>query len=282
MRALHLPDEGGFLRWLEIPGSDPPIVWLHGIWCSSTGELAAAAVQPALRGRRSLLVDLFGYGYSDRPEQFGYTVEDHARAVIGLIDGLGLDRCALFGHSMGGVIATLVAAARPAIVATLILAEANVDAGAGIISGPIAEQTEQAFTGGGWEAMLADQRRGAVERGGLPAAHVGIASLVPARALHVAATSLTRGSTPSVREILRTLPMPRYYLNGARSTASALPPQPDLLASGVEWRTVPDTGHPMALENPAGLAELLETLLPEERPADLAPADRTPGHGRRS
>lgn len=262
MRALHLPDEGGFLRWLEIPGSDAPIVWLHGIWCSSTGELAAAAVQPALRGRRSMLVDLFGYGYSDRPEQFGYTVEDHARAVIGLIDGLALDRCVLFGHSMGGAIATLVAAARPAIVASLILAEANVDAGSGIISGPIAEHTEQAFTEGGWEAMLSSQRRTAVVRGGLPAAHVGITSLVPARALHLAATSLTRGSTPSIRDVLRTLPMPRYYLNGARSTESALPVQPDLIAAGVEWRTVPDAGHPMALENPAGLAEVLEALLP--------------------
>lgn len=267
MRALYLPDEDGILRWLDIPGDGPPLIWLHGIWCSSTGELVTAAVQAPLRGRRSLLVDLFGYGYSDRPRHFGYTIEDHARAVIGLIDGLALERCVLFGHSMGGSIATLVAAARPEIVETLILAESNIDAEAGIISGPIAAQTEEAFVSGGWDAMLADQRRAGIERGGLPAAHVGITSLVPGRALHLAATSLARGTTPSVRELLRTLEMPRYYLNGALSTASALPVQPDLVASGVQWRTVPDAGHPMALENPVGLAELLATLLAEQHRA---------------
>lgn len=61
---------------------------------------------------------------------------------------------------------------------------------------------------GGWDAMLADQRRVAVERGGLPAARVGITSLVPGRALHLAATSLTRGKTPSVREPRSGTPAP--------------------------------------------------------------------------
>ncbi|HET7676583.1 MAG TPA: alpha/beta hydrolase [Candidatus Limnocylindrales bacterium] len=261
MRAFYLPDEGGFLRWLEIPGADPPIIWLHGIWCSSTGELATAAVQPALRGRRSLLVDLFGYGYSDRPEAFGYAVEDHARSVVALVDGLGIERCVLFGHSMGGTIATLVAAARPGVVATLIVAEANLDGGPGLISGGIAAEDEAAFVAGGFAARLAEQRAAARERGELPAAHVGITALVSARALHRAAASLVRGCDPPARDRLRGLSMPRYYLNGERSAESALPPQPDLVAAGVEWRTVPQAGHPMALENPAGLAEIIAELI---------------------
>jgi pimeloyl-ACP methyl ester carboxylesterase len=58
--AVQVSD-GAFLRFLEIPGEDPPVVWIHGWQCSSTGELLPAAVQPALAGRRSLLVDLLGH-----------------------------------------------------------------------------------------------------------------------------------------------------------------------------------------------------------------------------
>ncbi len=98
--------------------------------CASTGELVSAAVQPELRGRRQLLIDLLGYGYSDRPLEFGYTLSDHARTIAALIDALALTGCSVIGHSMGGGVGILVAAARPNIVSLLILAEGNLGPGA--------------------------------------------------------------------------------------------------------------------------------------------------------
>ena len=62
-RMVFLPGDRAFIRFTEIPGDDPPLLWLHGIMCSSTGELMQAAVQPELRGRRQLLIDFLGYGY---------------------------------------------------------------------------------------------------------------------------------------------------------------------------------------------------------------------------
>src|SRR6187549_2362099 len=123
MKAVYLPDDRAFLRYIEIPGDDPPLLWLHGWQCSSTGELMPAAVQLPLRGRRSLLIDFLGHGYSDRPIDFGYAVTDHARTIVALIDALGVSRCGLVGHSMGGGIAVHVAAARPEIVSMLVMAE---------------------------------------------------------------------------------------------------------------------------------------------------------------
>jgi pimeloyl-ACP methyl ester carboxylesterase len=67
MRAHLVADAGGFLRFLEIPGDEPPIVWLHGLLCASTAELAPVAVRQPLASRRSLLIDFLGYGFSDRP-----------------------------------------------------------------------------------------------------------------------------------------------------------------------------------------------------------------------
>ena len=128
MKAIHLPADRAFLRYIEVPGDDPPLLWLHGWQCSSTGELMPAAVQPPLRGRRSLLIDFLGHGYSDKPRDFPYTLEAHARTIVALIDVLGLTECGIVGHSMGGDIGIQVAAARPEVVSLLILAESGIDA----------------------------------------------------------------------------------------------------------------------------------------------------------
>ncbi len=105
-KAVYLPEERAFIRYLEIPGDDPPLLWPNGLMCSSTGELMPAAVEPQLRGRRQLLIDLLGYGYSDRPLEFGYTLSDHARTIAALIDDLALTGCGVIGHSMSGCRAT--------------------------------------------------------------------------------------------------------------------------------------------------------------------------------
>src|SRR5678816_913383 len=127
MKAVFLPGETAFIRYLEIPGDDPPLLWLHGWHCSSTGELMPAAVRAPLRGRRSLLVDFLGHGYSDKPLDFGYAIEDHARTIVALLDALGSSECGLIGHSMGGGIAIHVATARPRIVSLLVMAEGHID-----------------------------------------------------------------------------------------------------------------------------------------------------------
>src|SRR3954447_19682404 len=97
LRAHFLAHDGAFLRFLDIPGEGPPLVWIHGWQCSSTGEVLPAAGPPAPRcpraaarpprgPRRSLLVDLLGHGYSDKPVEFPYTLPDHARTVVDLIE----------------------------------------------------------------------------------------------------------------------------------------------------------------------------------------------------
>src|SRR3954451_17532361 len=120
--AHVLPGDRAFLRFMDIPGNGPPLVWVHGWQCSSTGELLPAAVQPALRGRRSLLVGLLGHGYSDKPVDFPYTLVDHARTVVDLLEALSLDECGLVGHRMGAEIGIRVASALPGVVTLLVMA----------------------------------------------------------------------------------------------------------------------------------------------------------------
>jgi pimeloyl-ACP methyl ester carboxylesterase len=268
VKPVYLPTEGAFLRYVEIPGDDPPLVWLHGWMCSSTGELLSTAVQPPLLGRRSLLVDFLGHGYSDKPPDFGYAIEDHARTIVTLLDALGLADCGLIGHSMGGAVATHVAAARPDIVSLLVLAEGAVGLAGG--DPTFAGQTEGEFVERGFAALLAGQvADAAAQPTGLMATHLGMTRLVAPHALYREAMSLDRGTDPSVRAVLGALEMPRWYFMGQMSDPGVNevrwldgwradePPrtlEDDLAALGVGWRIVPDAGHPMGLQNPAGFA----------------------------
>ncbi|HEY7524383.1 MAG TPA: alpha/beta hydrolase [Candidatus Limnocylindrales bacterium] len=251
MKAFHLPENRAFIRYLEIPGDDPPLLWVHGWQCSSSGELLPVAVQPALRGRRSLVIDLLGHGYSDKPHGFAYTTEEHARTIIALIDGLGIPECGLVGHSMGGGIAIHVAAARPSVVSLLVMAEGNIDADG---EAPFDGQSEAEFVERGFGELLAGQSQDAeASPTGLRAAHVEMTRIIEPRALFREAVSMASDTDPSIRSLLGGLSMSRWYLNGALSEPDGL--EADLAAMGVGWKVVPDAGHPMGLQNPAGVAD---------------------------
>ncbi|MEW9531253.1 alpha/beta fold hydrolase [Microbispora sp. NPDC049125] len=101
--------------WGE-PGG-PPLVLLHAL-----GEASADwdGVAPALAaGRRVYAPDLRGHGLSERTD--AYSLELMRDDVLGLLDALELGRVDLIGHSMGGAVAYLLAAARPERVRRLVL-----------------------------------------------------------------------------------------------------------------------------------------------------------------
>jgi pimeloyl-ACP methyl ester carboxylesterase len=250
MEALYLEEAQAFLRYIEIPGDDPPLLWLHGWQCSSTGELLGAAVQPSLRGRRSLVIDFLGHGYSDKPEAFPYTLEAHAATIIALIDQLGIEVCGLVGHSMGGGVAIQVAAARPDVVSLVVLAEASIDPS----DEPESDDGEAAFVETGFRELIAAQTREALDApGSLRARHLEITRIIEPRALYRERVSLDRVTTPTTRSLLEGLRMPRWYLIGALSDPEDL--EADLSSMGIGWKVVADAGHPMAMQNPVGVAE---------------------------
>ena len=101
MGVLKLSGQDAMLRFHDLPGSGTPLVFIHGLGCASSCDYPQVTADSALTGRRCILVNLLGSGYSDRPERFEYRVEDHARIVVELIQNLEQE-IDLFGHSMGG------------------------------------------------------------------------------------------------------------------------------------------------------------------------------------
>ena len=84
-------------------GVGEPVVFVHGFPASS--QLWHAVVREMPDGHRLVVLDLLGFGRSDRPDGAPLTVAAHAERLKGLLDELQIDRACLVGHGMGGAVA---------------------------------------------------------------------------------------------------------------------------------------------------------------------------------
>ncbi len=245
MHSFRLSD-GCVIRFHDLAGSGVPLVFLHGLGCASSCDYPAVVRSPSLDGRHAILVDLLGFGFSDRPIDFEYSVEAHSIAVCELLTGLDLPHFDLYGHSMGGSVAIAAAARLSGRVRNLILSEPNLDPGGGQFSRSIAAEPEQDYVLEGHARCVED----ATAAGNLIWA--GSMRVASALAIHRGAASLVRGSSPTWRSQLLNLATARTVLFGERSL-----PDDDFIAlprAGVPTSIVPAAGHSMAWESPPGLA----------------------------
>ncbi|HYH82112.1 MAG TPA: alpha/beta hydrolase [Longimicrobium sp.] len=117
-------DGGVRLHLLDWGGDGVPVLMLPG-----AGQSAHIfrTVAPALGpGLRPLAATLRGHGESDTPEA-GYTTDRLAADVVAVLDALEIERAALVGHSLGGAIATRVAAAAPERVSHVVYLDSLTD-----------------------------------------------------------------------------------------------------------------------------------------------------------
>lgn len=253
MRDAAVTPEGDRIRWVELPGKEPARVFVHGLGASSPAYFAATASHPLLHGCRSLLVDLLGHGMSDRPEDFDYTLESHAGALATALGEAGVSGAEMIAHSMGGAVAIALAAQHPQLVSRLVLVDPNLDpitpAPGSPGSGGIAAYSEPEFLQGGWEQVR--------DRAG---AHWwATMRLAGRRALYRSAAHLTRGTTPTMRELLLQLTVPRTILfpeaDGPPAGAG------ELEQSAVSLVPISDCGHNIMLDNPEAFARATAAAL---------------------
>ena len=108
---------------VEGPAGGPAVVLVHGLGGSAEEQsnLSHVFVNAGFRVYRP---DLLGYGRSEKPADFSYSVRDQADLVAAFMDTLELKQVSLGGTSMGAWIVQLVAARQPERVRRLMLFDA--------------------------------------------------------------------------------------------------------------------------------------------------------------
>ena len=99
------------------------ILFVHGSGPGASGWSNFKGNYPFLaeRGYRTLVPDTMGYGYSTKPEEGTFSLDDVAAQYRGLLDALGVDRVTVVGNSQGGAVAITMALNYPDLVDKLVL-----------------------------------------------------------------------------------------------------------------------------------------------------------------
>jgi 3-oxoadipate enol-lactonase len=245
------------------PGGTP-LVLGHGIFLDSSVWDEVLAQLPA--DRTVITVDGPGHGASDPPPP-GWSLAQHATAIVEVLDALGVPRAVLAGHSWGGMVSLRTALAAPGRVA-----------GVGLVNTPLTRTAGR--------ARLGFRAQQLVLRTTGPSpffARRAAAALHDARSLErrpeliqrtVARMAGRRGSVladavravvldpPDVVDQLARLTVPVAVVAGEhdyvlppalRSTLRATAPDADL--------TLVEGGHISPEEDPAGVGRALRALL---------------------
>jgi pimeloyl-ACP methyl ester carboxylesterase len=169
LREQRIHVDGLPTRYLTAGESGPPLVLLHGV---GGNAFDWRWVMPALaRSNRVYAPDLPGSGWSYKPEDADYSPGFFERFVDEFMDALGIERAAVVGNSLGGLVALRLALSEPERVTAL-----GLIAGAGLgrrVSPALRSLSLPGY--GGLSAAWGKTRPGAAQRA------LGRAGLVFAR-----------------------------------------------------------------------------------------------------
>ena len=104
------------------PG-DPTLLLIHG-YTASTFVWHTVAPMFADEGFHVVAVDMLGFGYSEKPRWFDYSIESQARMAVRFMDRLGIGRATVVGSSYGGAVAATLALDYAERVEKLVLVDA--------------------------------------------------------------------------------------------------------------------------------------------------------------
>jgi haloalkane dehalogenase len=117
-KSRWFDSSSGQMHYID-QGTGVPILLCHG---NPTWSFLYRHLVRQLSDRfRCVAMDYLGFGLSERPENYGYTIEEHARSVGELVDHLGLKDYIVMGQDWGGPIGTAVAVERANRVRGLVL-----------------------------------------------------------------------------------------------------------------------------------------------------------------
>lgn len=119
---------GWKLHYIEQGPEDAPVVlFAHGLG-GSCEYWEGVIGSPDMENYRCLAIDMFGFGWSDKPEDFDYSMEGQADAIREFLALKEIDKVTYVGHSMAGAVGIALIKLQPDLVERLVLVDSTLDA----------------------------------------------------------------------------------------------------------------------------------------------------------
>jgi pimeloyl-ACP methyl ester carboxylesterase len=234
-------------------GDGPEIVWIHGLgeWSLSFDPIAS---HPALAGFAHVLPDLPGYGRSPWPE----TADDLERYADRLAGWIGDRAPALIGHSMGGVLASLVA--ERIAVRAVVDVEGNLSMGDCVFSAKAAAYSLDDFVAHGFAQIRAETFAAARTQPALRG-YCGAMATASPHAFHRHARDLVARSATEARAArLAQLAAPVLFIAGVPD--GICPRSRELLDHhGIRWLGLAPAAHWVFVDQPDAFAAAVADFL---------------------
>lgn len=106
------------------------VLFIHGLGSSADRWLDIPDAL-SLSGLHTVAPDLPGFGLSDKPSEFDYTIKEFAKFIAGFMRKAGITRASIVGHSLGGYIAAQLTTDYHDLVNKLVLIDSS-----GMLDGP--------------------------------------------------------------------------------------------------------------------------------------------------
>jgi 2-hydroxymuconate-semialdehyde hydrolase len=132
-------------------GSGFPVLLIHGSGPGVSAFVNWRLVMPELaKQSRVIAPDMVGFGFTERPAGYEYTMTNWVKQAIDLLDALGLEQVDLVGNSFGGALSLALTIHHPQRVRRLVLM------GAAGVSFPITDALDAVW---GYEPSFENMRR---------------------------------------------------------------------------------------------------------------------------
>jgi pimeloyl-ACP methyl ester carboxylesterase len=123
-RSQFVSVDGAKVHYQEFgERTNPVMILIHG-YTASVYVWKTVAPMLADAGFRVIAVDLIGFGYSEKPGWFDYTIQSQSRMISRFMNRLGIGRATIVGSSYGGAVALNLTLDNPERVEKLVLVDA--------------------------------------------------------------------------------------------------------------------------------------------------------------
>lgn len=257
--------DGVALAYDEVGSGSPPLLFVHGWACDRS--YFAPQVAHFSGVRRTLAVDLRGHGESDKPLQ-DYSMAEFADDLAWLCAQVVAEHPIVVGHSMGGLVALVLAERHPTLAAAIVM----LDMPTLLIDGPLPAanprwQMIEALHGPAYRTVASQYAEAMFQPTDDRERKARIIERMTSVPQHVLASSFEHGWSFDLAAAAAACKVPALYIQATN-------PHPELERFGqlcpqlVIGRTV-GAGHFIQLEVPDQVNSMIERFLAVAEPTTV-------------